>query len=105
MPLSTAEVNALRPVVMREGLDNFVDEVRDLAIAEKRAAALTALGSAVSVTVSNWQTPAAYVASATSATLPSVIDDITAAWAARDQSKLGSLFVQLYAAAKAHLGR
>jgi hypothetical protein len=103
MALSTVEINALKPIVVREGLDAFLDEVRDIAIKEKKAAAVTALGTAVSVTVSDWQIPAQYVAQAGNETLPSVIADITTAWGARNQAALGALFVQLYGAAKRHL--
>lgn len=104
MALSNGEVTALRPIVAREGLDVFIDEIRAAAIADKKAAAVTALGNSVAVTVSSWTIPAAFVGQASALTLPSVIADINTAWAARDQAALGPLFVQLYAAAKAHLG-
>jgi hypothetical protein len=105
MALTTQEQAALRAIVARDGgIDLTMTEIRNLAISDQKAAAAATLGSAVTVTVSNWTVPATFVAQATNATLPSLINDITAAWAAQDQTKLGALFVQLYGAAKNHLG-
>lgn len=101
--LTNPEQAAVRAIVTREGLDGVLNQVIQIAIADKKATAVATLGSAVVVTVSDWATPAAYVAQSGGTTLPSVIADIGAAWAARDQSKLGPLFIQLYGAAKAHL--
>lgn len=103
MALSPTEITALRPIVAREGLHKFLDEVLAQAILDKKIAAITTLGNAVSVTVSDWVGPATYVAGATNDTLVSVIQDITVAWTEKDQTKLGALFVQLFAAAKKHL--
>jgi hypothetical protein len=104
MALTTQEQTAVRAILAREGgFDAVCDQIRALHIADRRAAAVTALGTAVSVTVSDWQIPAQYVAQAGNETLPSVIADITTAWGARNQAALGALFVQLYGAAKRHL--
>jgi hypothetical protein len=105
MALTNPEVTALRSIITREGgIDAVLDQVRALSIADRKAAADAALASSISVAVNNWAIPAAYVATARGDTLPSVIGDIGAAWAAHDQSRLGALFVQLFAASKAHLG-
>lgn len=105
MALTSQEQTALRTIIARDGgLDAVIDEVRDLVIKDKKAAADTALAGAISVTVSNWPALGAYVAQASNVTLPSVLADINAAAGAKDASKLGPLLVQLYAASKAHLG-
>jgi hypothetical protein len=109
--LTSQEQTAVRNIITREGGVNAVlDQVRALSIADKKAAALVALGSAISVTVTDWQAVAQHVAQARrdtnlAATLPSVIQDITAAATAKDDSRIGPLMVQLYAAAKARLGQ
>jgi hypothetical protein len=109
--LTPQEQTAVRNIITREGsVGAVLDQVRALSIADKKAAALTALGGAISVTVTNWQAIAQHVAQARhdtnlAAALPSVIQDITAAATAQDQSKLGPLLVQLFAAAKARLGQ
>jgi hypothetical protein len=106
MALSTTEQTQLRAIITREGgLQAFADEVQDLYIKDRQAAALTALSGAISVAVTNWAALATYVAQADNITLYAALDAITQAAAARDASKLGPLFAELYAAAKNHLGR
>jgi hypothetical protein len=111
MALTQQQQTAVRNIITQEGsVEAVVNQICSLGLADKKAAAITALRNAVSVTVTDWQTPAQYVTQAkgdalTRATLASVIQDITAAWTARDQNDLGPLFVQLYAAAKAKLGQ
>jgi hypothetical protein len=104
--LTAQEQTALRAILTREGgVDAVVDQVRALNIADRKAAAETALASSISVTVSNWPALGAYVAQARGDTLVSVLRDITTAAGAQNASKLGPLFVQLYGAAKHHLGQ
>lgn len=103
MAFSQAEQNALAPLLRREGVDTFIDEVRAIEIKEKRDAATTALGSSVSVTVSDWKAAGDAVAQASSSALPALLADLDAAVAAKDATKLGALYVQLHGAIKKHL--
>jgi hypothetical protein len=104
MALSATEQTQLKSLITREGgLAAFKDEVQAIYIADRQAAALTALQGAISVTVTDWAALAAHVAQASSVTLYAVLEAIEAAAAARDASKLGPLFVQLYGAARKHL--
>lgn len=104
MALSTAEQTQIKALIVREGgLPAFTAEVQALQVAAVQAAALTTLTPAVSVAVQDWVALNTYVAQASNVTLISVINAITAASTARDATKLGPLFVALYAAAKAHL--
>lgn len=103
--LTQQEQTALRAIRTREGgIDALMDLIRNLDISDKKSAAVVALGAAVSVTVSDWQTPAQYIAKTNfdrGEMLAAVVQDINAAVGAHDQGKLGPLFVQLYAAVKA----
>ncbi|HWR52239.1 MAG TPA: hypothetical protein VN428_14100 [Bryobacteraceae bacterium] len=104
MALSTAEQTQLRAIIQREGgLQAFADEVQVAYIADRQAAMLTALQSAITVTVSDWAAVTSSVTAASSVGLYAALDAITQAAAARDASKLGPLMVALYGAAKKHL--
>lgn len=105
MALTNQEKTGMRAAVARDGFDSVMDQIRDLAIADKRAAALTALQASGRVTVTDWQAAANYVAQSGNTTLISVVDDITAACAAQDDSVLWPLLVQLVGAVKKHLQR
>jgi hypothetical protein len=103
MALTTQEQTQLKALIIREGgLDAFRDQVQALYIADRQAAALAALQSAITVTVTDWPALGAHVQAASNITLYAVLDAIEAAASARDASKLGPLFVALYGAARKH---
>jgi len=106
MALTTQEKTALRAIIEREGgFQAFAEEVQALYIQDRQQAALTALQSAISVTVSDWPALAAHVVAASNITLYAVLDALEQAAAAKDASQLGPLFVALYGAARKHFGR
>ncbi len=106
MTLTAQEQTQLRALIVREGgLQSFAAEVQALYIADRQAAALTALSGAISVTVTDWVAVAAFVQQANNITLYAAMDAVIAAWQARDASKLGPRLVELAAAVKAHLGK
>jgi len=106
MALTTQEQTALRAILTREGgIDALHDEMRQLVISDRKAAAQTALGPVVSVSVSDWTALGTFLAAQnTNAAFIALVGDIGTSLAAHDATKLGPLFVQLYANAKAHLG-
>jgi alkylhydroperoxidase/carboxymuconolactone decarboxylase family protein YurZ len=105
MALTPAQQNALAGMIAQEGgLTPFVGEVQTLYIAATQAGAISTLAPAITVTVQNWPAIAAHVAQSSNVTLYSVMAAITAAAGVQDASKLGPLFVALYAAVKANLG-
>ena len=105
MALTPAQQTTLAGMIAQEGgLVPFVSEVQTLYIAATQAAALTSLTPAITVTVQNWPAITAYVAQASALTERSVMAAITTAAGAQDATKLGPLFVALYAAVKANLG-
>jgi hypothetical protein len=104
MALSPAEQTQLKALITREGgLVAFNAEVSALAIAAQQAAAQTTLSPAITVTVQDWVGIGNFLASTSNLTLYSVMSAINTAAAGRDATQLGPLFIQLYAAAKAHL--
>lgn len=106
MAFTAQEKTAIRNLVVREGgLEAYFAEVRDLDISDQRAAALAALNSAVTVTVTDWQVINNFVPMVNSAMLVMALDELRADLAARDPSKLGALLIIAAAAAKKHLGR
>src|ERR1017187_4198977 len=103
MALTTAQQTALAGMISQEGgLNPFVSEVQALYIAATQAGALTTLAPAITVTVSNWPALSTYVAASSNVTMYSVMTAITTAASAQDATKLGPLFVALYAAVKAN---
>jgi hypothetical protein len=104
MALSPAEQTQLKALITREGgLVAFNAEVAALAVAAQQAAAQTTLSPAISVTVQDWTAIGTYLATTSNLTMYSVMASIKTAAAAKDATQLGPLFVQLYAAVKAHL--
>lgn len=104
MALTTAEQTQLKALITREGgLVAFNAEVSALAVAAQQAAAQTTLAPAISVTVQDWTAIGTYLATTSNLTMYSVMAAIKAAATAKDATQLGPLFVQLYAAVKAHL--
>src|ERR1700730_9302260 len=100
--LTPTEITQLTTLVTREGgLQAFIAEIQDINVTNLKAAALATLTPAITVTVQNWPALTAYVAGSSNATMYAVMADITAAATAHDATKLGPLFVQLYAAVKA----
>lgn len=104
MALSAAEQTQIKALIAREGgIAAFTSEVQAVNVANTQAAALTALGPAVSVTVTDWAAVASFIAASSNVTLYSVMAAIKASAAARDASQMGPLLVALYGAVKAHL--
>ena len=105
MALTPAQQTSLAGMIAQEGgLAPFVSEVQTLYIAATQASAITSLTPAITVTVQNWPALSAYVTQSSNVTMYSLMAAITAAAAAQDATKLGPLFVALYAAVKANLG-
>ena len=103
MALTAQEQTAIRNIITREGgLQNLIEQVRDLHISDRQQAALTDLATALTVTVTDWAKIGAHVSAASNITLHTVLRAIEAAAAARDASQLGPLFVALYAATAKH---
>ena len=103
MALTAQEQTAIRSIITREGgLQNVLEQVRDLHISDRQQAALTDLATAITVT--DWAKIGAHVNAASNITLHAVLDAIETAAAARNTAQLGPLFVALYAAAKKHHG-
>ena len=105
MALTTAQQTTVAGLITQEGgLAAFVAEVQADWIAASNAAALTTLTPAITVTVQNWATIGAYVASGQPNTMYSIMAAITAAAGTQTATNLGPLFLALYAAVKANLG-
>lgn len=105
MALTPAQQTTLAGMIAQEGgLVPFVSEVQALYIASVQASNVTTLTPVITVTVTNWATINTVVAAGSSASMYSVMAAITAAATAQDATKLGPLFVALYAAVKANLG-
>ncbi len=104
--LTQQEQTQIAALITREGgLDTLLDEIRAARAIDRKQAALTALASAISVTVTDWPALGAFIAAnKDNAALMPVLADIKAAAAARDASKLGPLMVALYAACERHFG-
>lgn len=102
--LSNAEKIAVEPVVTREGIESFIDQVRALTIKKQRDAVFTALSTAISVTVTDWPAVTAAVSQLTAAPLMAVLADIKSEANAQRDDLLGPLFVELYAALAKHYG-
>ena len=106
MALTINEKTAIRTIIDREGgLQNVLEQVRDLHISDRQQAALTDLASALTVTVTDWPKIGAHVSAASNITLHAILNAIEAAAAARNTAQLGPLFVALYAAAAKHHAR
>lgn len=105
MALTTQEQTAIRAIIDREGgLQNVLEHVRALHISDRQQAALTDLGTAITVTVSDWAKIGAHVTNASNITLHAILEAIETAAAARNTAILGPLLVALYAAARKHHG-
>ena len=105
MALTGPQQTTLAGMITQEGgLNPFVAEVEALYLANLQATNVATLTPVVVVTVSNWATVNAVAAAGSSASMYSVMAAITAAATAQDATKLGPLFVALYAAVKVNLG-
>lgn len=106
MAITAGEAAQLVALATREGgLKPLVDQMQAAYTASANAGAVTALNTAIVVTVPNWQAVLDYVAAPPSnLTIKTVMGDIVKASGSRDASKLGPLFAALFAANKRQLG-
>jgi hypothetical protein len=107
MALSAGEKTQVLALIAREGgLKTLVTEIQDAYTADANAAAVTALTTAITVTVASWPTVISYVSTAKpNLTVATVLNEIDAAASTQTATKLGPLFVALYLAAKTQIGR
>ena len=104
MALTVPQQTTLAAMIAQEGgLTSFVSEVQTLWLANVQANNVATLTPVVVVTVSNWATVNSVVAGGSASSMYNVMSAITAAAVAQDATKLGPLFVALYAAVKANL--
>jgi len=100
--LSQAEKTTISNIIAREGgLSSLFTQIQAMEVASRGASALATLAPAITVTVQNWATLAAYIASPEGVSIASVINAIEADSGAQNATRLGPLFVALYAAIKA----
>lgn len=104
MALTTQQQGAIRAIIATGGLDVTINDIRALAITDKKAAGTAALQSAVSVTIADWPAVTTAIAQASAFVLPTVVADLNTAVVAHDPTKLGPLLVQLLGAVKALYG-
>jgi hypothetical protein len=107
MALTQNQQTQIVALIQQEGFQQFFTEASAAYIASQQTATMSTLSAAITVTVSDWATLAAYVtaASTSNVALYSILDAINTAAQAKDASKLGPLFVALFAANKANFNK
>lgn len=120
MALTIPEKTQLSAIIAREGgLTAFSEALKDQYATKAKADALADLSAAITVTVSDWSALRAFVSKSSNAALYVAMDEISGILAgaqsvvdgkaviadSKDASKLGPLFIALYAAAKVHFSK